>query len=151
ATPTPSATPVVNTLYTSTDGAYSIKYPASWKTETLPIPSTTGAVSISDITANDLFLIEPTTIHSTASAQTILSSAITNDSFRDSTVDAATTTQTYPSGTWTVATASTTGLSTTGSATALSVRLYMTEHGGHTALIFTFAPTANAAADQTMY
>lgn len=151
ATPTLSATPVVNAVYTSSDGAYSVKYPATWKTEALNVPSTSGAASITDDKNVDLFLIEPFTLHSNSSAQTILLAAISNDSFKDSKVDNSTTTQTYPSGTWTVATASTMGLSTSGNSTALSGRLYMTEHGGHTVIIITFAPVDKAASDQSMY
>jgi hypothetical protein len=146
--PTPTATPLVNTLYTSADGAYSVKYPATWTTKAQDIPSTSGAVAIASPDNNDAVLVEPFTFRSTNSAQHILKAAIAEAPFSGSKVDDATTSQTYPSGTWTVATGSTT---VSGATTALSVRLYKAEHGGHTVIIITFAPAASAAADQTKY
>lgn len=145
--PFPSATPLATTTYTSADGAYSVAYPAAWTPQVQAIPSTSGAVAISSPDNNYACLIEPFTFRSTASAQSILASAIGDSPFSGSKVDDATTTQTYPSATWTVASGSTMLSETT---TALSVRLYRTEHGGHTVVIITFAPTASAA-HQTTY
>ncbi len=151
-TPSPSATPLVNTVYTSTDGAYSIKIPSTWKTEALDTPSTTGGVSIVNAANTDAMLIEPFTFRTTATAQSILRSAISDpSSFTGSKVDATTTTKAYPSGSWAVATATTTTASTTGDGATLDARLYMTEHGGHTVVIITFAQTGSRADDQTMY
>jgi hypothetical protein len=143
---------VVNTLYTSTDGAYSIKIPADWKTEALGAPSTTGAVSIVNAANTDAMLIEPFTFRTTATAQSILEHAISDpSSFTGSKVDPTTTTKSYPSGSWTGATATTTTASTTGDGAALDARLYMTEHGGHTVVIITFAQTGSRSDDQTTY
>jgi hypothetical protein len=151
-TPIPSATPLVNTVYTSTDGAYSIKIPADWKTEALDAPSTTGAVSIVNAANTDAMLVEPFLFRTTATAQSILASSISDpSSFTGSKVDATTTTKVYPSGSWIVATATTTTASTTGDGAALDARLYMTEHGGHTVVITTFAQTGSRADDQTTY
>ena len=146
-TPSPTATPLVNTLYTSTDGAYSIKIPATWKTEALKVPSTSGAVSIINEASKDVFIIEPFTFRTTATTQSILGSSISDpSSFSGSKVDDTTTTKTYPSGSWIVATAS-----TTVDDIAMSARLYRTEHGNRTVALFIMMPTANATADQTMY
>jgi len=146
-TPMPSATPLVNTVYTSTDGAYSIKIPATWKTEALDAPSTSGAVSIINEASKDVFIIEPFTFRTTASTQSILGSSISDpSSFSGSKVDDTTTTKTYPSGSWIVATAS-----TTVNETAMSVRIYRTEHGDRTVGLVIMMPTANATADQTTY
>ena len=146
-TPSPSATPLVNTVYTSTDGAYSIKIPATWKTEALAAPSTSGAVSIINEASKDVFIIEPFTFRTTASTQSILGSSISDPSYYSgSKVDDTTTTKTYPSGSWIVATAT-----TTVDGTAMSVRFYRMEHGDGTVGLVTMMPTANATADQTTY
>ncbi len=146
-TSTPTATPLVNTAYTSTDGAYSIKIPATWKTEALDAPSTSGAVSIINEASKDVFIIEPFTFRTTASTQSILGSSISDpSSFSGSKVDDTTTTKTYPSGSWIVATAS-----TTVDDTAMSARLYRTEYGNRTFALFIMMPTANATSDQSMY
>lgn len=146
-TPMPSATPLVNTAYTSTDGAYSIKIPATWKTESLDVPSTSGAVSIINEASKDVFIIEPFTFRTTASTQSILGASISDpSSYSGSKVDDTTTTKTYPSGSWIIATAS-----TTVDNTAMSARLYRTEHDNRTFGLFILMPTANATADQTTY
>ncbi len=142
----PTATPIPNATYTSTDGAYSLKYPGNWTTKEQPAPSTAAAALVSSPDGNDIFIIEPFTIHSAATPTHILQSAMSDSQFTGSKVDSATTTQSYPSGTWTVATGS-----TTANGIALSARLYLTEHAGHTVIIMTFAPTASASADQTKY
>lgn len=143
----PSATPLVNTVYTSTDGAYSIKIPDTWKTEALDAPSTSGAVSIINEASKDVFIIEPFTFRTTASTQSILGASISDpSSYSGSKVDDTTTTKAYPSGNWIVATAS-----TTVNETAMSARLYRTEHGDRTVGIVIMMPTANATADQTTY
>src|SRR5690242_21773486 len=98
----PTATPLVNTVYTSTDGAYSIKTPADWKTEALDVPTTSGAVSIVNAASTDAMLIQPFTFRTTATAQSILEHAIGDpSSFTGSKVDPTTTTKVYPSGSWT--------------------------------------------------
>jgi hypothetical protein len=124
-----------------------MKIPATWKTEALDVPSTTGAVSIINEASKDVFIIEPFTFRTTATTQSILGSSISDPaSFSGSKVDDTTTTKTYPSGSWIVATGS-----TTVDDTAMSARLYRTEHGDRTVALFVMMPTANATADQAIY
>lgn len=146
AQPTPTATPIATKSYTSTDGVYSIKYPSTWTPEDQNVPSTAAAVAISNPNDNDVLIVEPFTFHSDSTAQHILESAIKNSPFTDSKVDSATTQQTYPSGTWTVATGS-----TKANGVEVSAHLYMMDHAGHTIVLITFAPTASASDHQTKY
>jgi hypothetical protein len=146
ATTAPTATPLLSATYTSTDGVYKISYPGAWKVEPLTIPSTSGTAQIESDNGTDLALIEPFTIKSSASYPSILKSAISVSPFTNSIVDSAVTTQTYPSGSWTVASGT-----TEANGTALTVRLYGTLHNDHTFIIITFAPTPSAATDQTTY
>jgi hypothetical protein len=146
ATTAPTATPVLNASYTSEDGVYKVSYPSAWKVSPLNIPSTSGTVQIQSDSGNELFLIEPFTFKSSASDISILKSAIANSPFTNSKVDSATTTQTYPSGSWTVASGS-----TEVSGTALTAHLYGMDHNDQTFIIITFAPTSSTATDQTTY
>ncbi|HEX8731489.1 MAG TPA: hypothetical protein VF725_05455 [Ktedonobacterales bacterium] len=72
---------------------------------------------------------------------------MSNDAaFHNPQVDATTTTESYPSGVWTVASA--TGIV---SGVPYTWRVYETVHSGHTVLIYTLVPSSLAASDQTAY
>jgi hypothetical protein len=146
ATTAPTATPVLNASYTSTDGVYKVSYPGAWKVEPLSIVSTSGTAQIQSDAGNDLVLIEGFTFKSSASYPSILKSAITVSPFTNSTVESATTTQTLPSGSWTVASGT-----TEVNGTPLTAHLYGTLHDDQTFIIIVFAPTSSAATDQTTY
>jgi len=146
ATVAPTATPLLSATYTSTDGVYKISYPGAWKVEPLSIPSTSGTAQIESDTGTDLVLIEPFTIKSATSYPNILKSAISVSPFTKSSVESAVTTQTYPSGSWTVASGT-----TEASGTALTAHLYGALHNERTFIIITFAPTSSASTDQTTY
>jgi hypothetical protein len=137
---------LLNASYTSTDEVYKISYPGAWKVEPLTIPSTSGTAQIESDVGTDLVLIEPFTIKSAATYPSILKSAISVSPFTSSTVVSAVTTQTYPSGAWSVASGTTVAIGT-----ALTVHLYGTLHNDHTFIIITFAPTSSASTDQTTY
>ncbi len=146
ATTAPTATPVLNASYSSTDGVYKVSYPGAWKAEPLTIASTSGTAQIQSDSGNDLVLIEPFTFKTSTSYPSLLKSAIKVSPFTNSTVESATTTQTYPSGSWTVASGT-----TEVSGTALTVHLYGMLHNDHTFIIIVFAPTSSAATDQATY
>ena len=67
-------------------------------------------------------------------------------SFTNSKVDTAVTTQTYPSGTWTVASGT-----AEANGTPVTAHLYGTLHNNKTFIIISFVQTASAAADQSTY
>lgn len=112
----------------------------------MTIASTSGTAQIQSDGGNELVLIEPLTFKSSASYPSILKSAIKDSPFTNSAVESATTTQTYPSGSWTVASGT-----TTANGTPLTVRLYGTLHNDQTFIIIVFAPTSSAATDQATY
>lgn len=146
ATTAPTATPVLNASYTSADGVYKVSYPGAWKADPLTIASTSGTAQIQSDDGNELVLIEPFTFKSAASYPSILKSAIKSSPFTNSVVESATTTQTYPSGSWTVASGT-----TAANGTPLTVRLYGTLHNDQTFIIIVFAPTSSAATAQSTY
>ncbi|HEX5439928.1 MAG TPA: hypothetical protein VFW76_03525 [Ktedonobacterales bacterium] len=146
ATTAPTATPMLNASYTSTDGVYKVSYPGAWKAGSLTIASTSGTAQIQSNDGNELVLIEPFTFKSTAGYPSILRSAIKSSPFTNSAVDSATTTQTYPSGSWTVASGT-----TAANGTPLSVRLYGMLHNDQTFIVMVFAPTSSAATAQATY
>jgi hypothetical protein len=146
ATTAATPTPLLNAIYSSTDGGYKISYPGAWKVEPLTIPSTSGTAQIESDNGTDLVLIEPFTIKSAMSYPSILTSAISVPPFTNSKVESAVTTQTVPSGNWTVASGT-----TEANGTALTVHLYGTLHNDHTFIIITFAPTSSAATDQATF
>jgi hypothetical protein len=137
---------VLTATYTSTDGVYKIGYPGAWTVAPLTIALTSGTAQIENAASNDLVLVEPFTVKSAATYPTILGSAISGSSFTNSKVDSAVTAQTYPSGSWTVASGT-----TEAAGTAFTVRLYGILHNNRTFIIITFAPTSSATADQTTY
>jgi hypothetical protein len=136
----------LNATYTSTDGVYSIGYPSTWTTSPLTIANTSGAAVIGSDDQTDVVIIEPFTLKSSAPYPRVLEGGINTSPFTNSKVDSAVTTQTYPSGIWTVANGT-----TEHNGTPYTARLYGTLHGDHTFVILVFAPTSSAATDQTTY
>jgi ABC-type glycerol-3-phosphate transport system substrate-binding protein len=148
-TTAPTPTPVLNATYTSADGVYKLNYPSSWKVEPLTVPSTyvtSGTVEMGSSDANDIVLVEPFTVNVKATYPAILKAGLTGSKFTNSKVDAAVTTQTYPSGTWTVASGTTEVIGT-----PMTVHLYGIVHNNKTFIIFTLALPASATADQATY
>lgn len=148
ATTTPVATATPTTIaYTSADGQYSLKYPTVWLTKVFALQNTSGAVQFYSTDEVDNFAVEPFTIQAARSYLSVLKAVMSNTKdYQSSQVDTTTTTVSYPSGVWTVASA--TGVS---SGVSYTVRLYGITHSGHAVLIFTFAPTSSATTDQTTY
>jgi hypothetical protein len=136
----------LSATYTNTDGVYSIGYPSAWTVSPLTIANTSGTVQIESPDRTDLVIIEPFTLKSSAPYPYLLEGGISNSLFTNSKVNSAVTTQTYPSGSWTVA-----HTTTDISGTPYTVRLYGTLHDDHTFVIFVLAPTSAAATDQATY
>jgi hypothetical protein len=93
-----------------------------------------------------LVIIAPFTLKSSAPYPRVLEGGINTSLFTNSKVDSAVTTQTYPSGIWTVAHGT-----TEYNGTPYTARLYGTLHCDHNFVIIVFAPTSSAATDQTTY
>jgi hypothetical protein len=148
-TTAPTPTPVLNATYTSADGAYKLNYPSAWKVEPLSVPSTyvtSGTVEMGSSDANDIVLVEPFTLTVNAPYPTILKAGLTGSKFTNTTVDAAVTTHTYPSGTWTVASGTTEVIGT-----PMTAHLYGIVHDNKTFTIYTLALPASATTDQATY
>jgi hypothetical protein len=146
ATPVATATPAVTT-YTSADGQYTLQYPASWRFKLLSGPNTSGIVQFSDSSANDQLLVLPLTVHAANSYPALLKDGLSNPAnFQNTKVEATTHTVSYPSGVWTVASATTALFGE-----PYTVLLYGIVHSGRTVLIETYAPSSSATGDQTTY
>jgi hypothetical protein len=142
----PTATPLLNTTYTSSNGVYTLSYSSKWTAKPVSVPLTSGTVEMSDSTSNDLFLVEPFVIKSAATYPSILKAAMGSAPFTSSKVDTAVTTKTLPTGSWTVASGT-----TVISNVPFTAHLYGMLHDGHTFIVMTFAPTATQSNDQTIY
>lgn len=146
ATPAATATPATTT-YTSADGQYTLQYPTGWAIKLLTSPRSSGIVQLGDSTGNEQFLIEPLTVQIVPDYPVLLKDALTSTSdFQNAKVDATTTTASYPSGVWTVASAT---VVLDGDPSV--ARLYGTVHSGRSVLIMTYAIASSDATDQTTY
>ncbi len=130
-TTAPTPTPVLNATYTSADGVYKLNYPSSWTVEPMTVPSTSGTVEMGSSDAYDIVLVEPLTVKADATYPTILKAGLTGSKFTNTKVDDAVTTQTYPSGTWTVASGTTELVGT-----PMTVHLYGIVHNNKTFIRF---------------
>ncbi len=152
ATPVATATPATK-AYVSADGQFSLKYPTGWTFTVKAVPNTSGAVQFGNNGTVDQFAVAPITVQVPSASNPALYPALLNDElsknptyFQNNKVDATTTTVSYPSGVWIVASATTL---MTGD--PYVVRLYGIVHSGHLVLISTYAPSASASTDQTTY
>ncbi len=147
ATPTALSTTVVNTDFTSSDGAYTLKYPGGWAAKSITVSNTSGAAVFVSGDGNDLVEIEPLTVQvATSDYASLMQSFLQGAEATDTQVDATLHTLSAASGTWT-------GLQAT--ATFNSMPSVITElgqdHNGNTTLIFTVAPTTTASSDGDTY
>jgi hypothetical protein len=152
ATPVATATPATTT-YTSSDGQYSLKYPTGWTFTVTAEPNSSGAVQFSSSGANEQFEILPFTVDVPSAGNPAFYPALLKDDlsknptyFQDNKVDTTTSTESYPSGVWIVASATTV---MTGD--PYVVRMYGLVHSGHLVIVVTYAPSASATTDQTIY
>lgn len=98
--------------------------------------------------AVEQFEVMPLTAEAVPNYPTILKDAFIKNPtyFQNPKVDTTTTTASYPSGVWTVASAT---VLMTGE--PYTTRLYAIVHSSHTVMIWTFAPSSSATTDQTTY
>lgn len=146
ATPVATATPATTT-YASSDGQYSLQYPTGWMVKVSATPKTSGIVLFSSSGAVEQLQVVPFTAEVVPDYQVLLKDALSNPTyFQNAKVDTTTTTASYPSGSWTVASAT---VVLTGD--PYMARLYGIVHSGHTVMILTLAPSSSATTDQTTY
>jgi hypothetical protein len=146
ATPAATATPATTT-YTSSDGQFTLQYPSRWTVKVIAEQKTSGLVVFSNGADGEQFLIEPLTVQLVPNYPAILKDGLSKPAdSQNATVDMTTSTASYPSGAWTVA---------SGTATLASIpmtaHLYGIVHSGHTVIILTFAPSSSATTDQSTY
>ncbi len=147
-TPVATATPATTT-YTSSDGQYSLKYPTGWMVKVLADSNTANIVQLGDTGGNHQLLVEELLTVQVASYKypALLMDVLSDPAnFKNTKVASTTSTASYPSGTWAVASATTLLLGE-----PYVVRLYGIAHSGHTVIIVTLAPSSSATTDQTTY
>jgi hypothetical protein len=146
ATPVATATPAVTT-YTSADGQYSLQYPTGWTVSVTAEPKTSGIVQFGSSGGGEQFLVEPLTVQLVPNYPAILKNGLSKPAdSQNATVDTTTTTASYPSGVWTVASGT-----VVLAGAPYTARLYGFVHRGHTVIILTLAPSSSATVDQTTY
>lgn len=95
----------------------------------------------------DLFVVEPLTAKIVPNYPAYLQDMLSlNANYLNTTVETTTHTVSYPSGVWTVASAT-----TVSNGNPIMVVLHGIEHSGHTVIIVTYALSSSATTDETTY
>ena len=146
ATPMPTATPVLNSTFSSSDGVYTFQFPGNWTQNPINASPIVNGVTLASPDGNDLFFVTPFNIgipaaqNSTFIQQTLVALGGKNIKL------SAGGTAPLGSNTWTVEQGT-----VTLKGTAYDAAQFSLTHGGKAFFIIVLAPHTTSDADGTTY